>query len=365
MTVESPTITSPQMMQSAMANVRQLVFDHLDAMGLAPGANQKIADCIDANTQGGNLLRGRTVIDTAWILRGHSLSPAEAEDLGKLGSLVELLNAAYLIWDDIMDGSSTRRGKPCWYRRDSVGMDAVNDGCLLRSSLYVILKNGFRDHPSYLELTELFAEACLQTELGQHCDALASAGSLEEFNWKQYGFITAKKTAYYTMYLPLTIPLFYLGLATPERLEEIYNISMKMGYVFQARDDFLDVYGDPSITGKIGTDIQDHKCSWPAIKAMACCDDKQRLLLTENYGKDDPTSVLKVKAVFDEIDLPKLFADWDAEMVTDLNSTAEKITDPVVRESVMAFMAKYFKDPRRHLPSTSSSGAKSDPVNSS
>ncbi|KAJ5726036.1 uncharacterized protein N7483_007393 [Penicillium malachiteum] len=351
--VVSPTVTSPQIMQSAMTRVPQLVFDNLEAMGLAPKANQKIADCIDANTQGGNLLRGRTVIDTAWILRGHSLSPAEADDLGKLGSLVELLNAAYLIWDDIMDGSSTRRGKPCWYRRESIGMDAVNDGCLLRSSIYVIIKNGFRDHPSYLELTELFAEACLQTELGQHCDALASTGSLEEFIWKQYGFITAKKTAYYTMYLPLTIPLFYLGLATPERLAEIYDISMKMGYVFQARDDFLDVYGDPNVTGKIGTDIQDHKCAWPAIEAMARCDDNQRMVLIENYGKKDPVNVLKVKAIFDEINLPQLFGDWDAKMVAELGPMTEKITDAVVRESVMAFMSKYFKDTLRHLPSTS------------
>ncbi|KAJ5613915.1 hypothetical protein N7528_007569 [Penicillium herquei] len=350
----SPTATSPQMMQSAISNVRQLVFDHLDAMGLAPDANQRLAECIDINTEGGNLLRGRTVIDTAQILRGHSLSPREAEDLGKLGSLVELLNAAFLIWDDIMDGSSTRRGKPCWYRRESVGMNAVNDGCLLKATIYLILKRSFRDHPSYLELVELFEETCLQTEIGQHCDALASTSSLEQFTWKQYAFITAKKTAYYSMYLPLTIPLFYLGLATPERLEEIYNISMKIGYVFQARDDFLDIYGDPNITGKIGTDIQDHKCAWPVITAMTRGDDRQKLILKENYGKDDPACVMKVKAVFDEINVPKLFGEWNAERVAELNSMAEDSKDAVVKDAVMGLLSKYFKDRRRHLPPVSS-----------
>lgn len=41
----------------------------------------------------------------------------------------------------------------------------------------------------------------------------------------------------------------------------------------------MDCFGDPAVTGKIGTDIQDNKCSWLVVKALEVMSPEQRAVL--------------------------------------------------------------------------------------
>ena len=52
-----------------------------------------------------------------------------------------------------------------------------------------------------------------------------------------------------------------------------------MGMVLHFQDDFLDCYGDPEVIGKIGTDIQENKCSWLVIQALKKATPAQRKVL--------------------------------------------------------------------------------------
>jgi farnesyl diphosphate synthase len=76
---------------------------------------------LEYNTPGGKLNRGISVIDTAEILLGRPLSDqVDAKGTSEfyraviLGWGIELLQAYFLVSDDMMDGSITRRGQPCW-----------------------------------------------------------------------------------------------------------------------------------------------------------------------------------------------------------------------------------------------------------
>lgn len=71
------------------------------------------------------------------------------------------LQAFFLVSDDIMDASITRRGQPCWYRKDGVGMVAINDAFILESCIYIFLKKYFKSTDYYIDLVELFHEVCI------------------------------------------------------------------------------------------------------------------------------------------------------------------------------------------------------------
>lgn len=84
------------------------------------------------------------------------------------------LQAYFLVADDIMDKSVTRRGQPCWYRAPGVGMVAINDGILLEQTIYFILRKHLRGHAAYVPLLELFLETTHKTAHGQLLDLITA-----------------------------------------------------------------------------------------------------------------------------------------------------------------------------------------------
>ena len=69
--------------------------------------------------------RGLIVVETGVALmryQGREPSNADLTRFAVLGWSVEYLQACMLMADDMMDGSVTRRGNPCWYRPGTNGM---------------------------------------------------------------------------------------------------------------------------------------------------------------------------------------------------------------------------------------------------
>ena len=99
-----------------------------------------------------------------------------------------------------------------------------------------------------------------------------------------------------------------------------------MGHFFQVQDDYLDCFGDPNITGKIGTDIQDGKCSWVIIKAMQNASPSQRKILKQNYGQLKDEAVANVKEVFNQLDMDGIYRKYEEEVYNDIIKQVDQIS---------------------------------------
>jgi len=230
----------------------------------------------------------------------------------------------------------------------NVGMISINDAFMLESSIYLLLKKYFRQEKSYVDLMELFHEVTFQTELGQACDLLTAPEddvNLDNFSLEKYTFIVIFKTAYYSFYLPVALSLHFCGLASEKNLKQAQDILIPMGEYFQVQDDYLDNYADPETLGKIGTDIQDNKCSWLVNQALKRANKEQRAVLEENYGRKNKDNEAKVKALFNELQLDQVYHAYEEEKVGEIKNMIDAVdeTDGLKKAVFEEFLRKIYK----------------------
>lgn len=266
-----------------------------------------------------------------------------------LGWCIELLQAFFLVADDIMDQSHTRRGKPCWYKQETVGLEAVNDSIYLECAIYKLLKHFIRDKPYYVSILELFHEITMCTVKGQCLDMTVSPPSgcvdFTKYTMEKYKAIVKWKTAFYSFYLPVAIAMYMAGINDKENHCSAKSILLKIGEYFQVQDDYLDCYGEPEVIGKIGTDIQDNKCSWLVIQALHKTQDnpEQRKILMENYGKQDEDKVQKVRQLYKDLNLEKEFTDFEETSYREILSLIDTDHGNLPKELFIAFTNKIYK----------------------
>nr|AXQ06578.1 farnesyl pyrophosphate synthase [Phalaenopsis japonica] len=315
------------------------------AFSFTEDSRQWIDRMLDYNVPGGKLNRGISVVDSFEIIKGSQLSDDEFFRAGVLGWCVEWLQAFFLVLDDIMDNSYTRRGQPCWFRLPEVGTIAANDGIILRNHIPRILRRHFREKTYYVHLLDLFNEVEFQTASGQMLDLITThegEKDLSKYKMPVYNRIVQYKTAYYSFYLPVACALLMAG-ENLDNYADVKRVLVEMGTYFQVQDDYLDCFGDPALIGKIGTDIEDFKCSWLIVQALEIADENQLKILEENYGRPDPACVAKVKSLYNDLNLQAKFSEYERTSYEQLISSIEAQPSKQVQEVLKSFLHKIYK----------------------
>ena len=172
--------------------------------------------------QGGKRIRG-VLAKLGFEIAGVN----QDKEIYKVGAALEIMHAAILVHDDIIDKSPLRRGKPSLYKvlGKDLAMTLGDLGFFL--AIKIISESNFPEKDKNNALN-LFSETMLKTAFGQIMDIQ-----------KDDPVITARlKTALYTISGPLRLGAI-LGGAT-SKLDKLGEFGNNLGIAYQIRDDILD-----------------------------------------------------------------------------------------------------------------------------
>ncbi|KYQ90347.1 farnesyl diphosphate synthase [Tieghemostelium lacteum] len=314
-----------------------------------------VRESIEVNIPGGKLTRGLTIYNTVKSLKIGFLSDQEKFEARVLGWCVEWLGSVYLVFDDVMDGGTIRRGHPCWYkclnplnRQVPIGNIAIFDGLILEECMYKILKKYFKHKAYYGDLVELIHDVNWKSYIGQLMDSDVSIferGDFSEFTMTRFRQIMIYKTAYYTFYLPVVAGMLISGMELQyiESLDGLKDILIELGIFMNAQDDFFDSFSDPKITLKIGTDIEENKITWLICKALTMVNPDQLSLLKQHYGRTSPNDRAIVKKIYLEIGLEKEFRIYEDQTYLDIMKSIDTNEINIPKEILITILENCYK----------------------
>ncbi|MCU4296037.1 polyprenyl synthetase family protein [Brevibacterium permense] len=223
--------------------------------------------------------------------------------LAQAAGSLELLHAAALIHDDVIDNSDTRRGRPALHRQfearhqrsgfhgdgASFGVSAsivIGDICLaLSEELFERSQEALGNSRTALELRGTVRRDVM---VGQYLDVLAEVIPLGDDRIADRAWeVLSYKSAKYSVEQPLLLGAALAG-AGSEQLQEISAFGLPLGQAFQLRDDVLGIAGDPEATGKpAGDDIREGKRTVLIAETAARISADQLEVLATRLGDPD------------------------------------------------------------------------------
>ncbi|EAY16858.1 Polyprenyl synthetase family protein [Trichomonas vaginalis G3] len=314
---------------------RNIISNYLQSMSV-DWVEKHCLEVLDYSTKGGKLTRG-VVCASAFIESTGCDPDSEEAKIGyTIGWVLELMQAAFLIADDFMDQSETRRGMICWYKIESVNEQAVNDAMIVENLAFVLLDSvrSKLNIKSYARLVQYLRTINTITTMGQTLDFINKTKSFES-----YEVSVRNKTSHYSLCAPIILGLIASQkFEVTDKFESIEKFALRLGYYFQVQDDYFDVYGDPQVTGKIGSDIKDGKNTWLFCKAYELANDEQKKTLDQKIGHEE--FVEDIKKLYEEIKVKEAYHEFETNEGKELYAQLNHIESKYPKKTIEALVKK-------------------------
>lgn len=228
-----------------------------------------------------------------------------------LAAVVEFIHTATLLHDDVVDGSTLRRGRAT--ANESFGNPAsvlVGDFLYSRAFQMMVDAGDMRIMQTLAEATNVIAEGEVQQLMNMHDAGLSEADYLQVIRSK-----TAKLFEASARIAAL------LSKASPATEALCADYGQALGTAFQVIDDVLDYDGDVAEMGKnLGDDLREGKVTLPLIVAMQRGSEAERQLIRdaiERGGAEKMTQIIDIVQRTGALDETRRLAAHEAQRAVD------------------------------------------------
>src|SRR5215471_11256295 len=263
-------------------------------------------------SSGGKRLRPALLLISSKLIGNGTSSTAV-----QLGAVVELIHAATLVHDDVIDAAQTRRGRPSsnvkWGNHTCV---LAGDWLYMQAFQIALRERNFQILDLLISLTQMMVEGeLLQLErIGEI--GISEADCME--------LVDRKTACLFSVCARLGA---ICGNADAQAQERLGEYAWNLGMAFQLVDDVLDFTAREKTLGKpVGGDLREGKVTLPLVYALECASAAERrlvetILAQRNYDEVPFARILslleKYRAIQRVKDKAQAFTDKARSIICD------------------------------------------------
>lgn len=244
--VEPAMIEAVGRLSSSLAVLVRYHFGWVDSAG-APVPNPR---------------HGKGIRPTLALLSAEAVGAAA--EVALPGALaVEIVHNFSLVHDDIIDNDPERRHRATVWKTFGAGDAIIAGDAMMLLGLELLLD---RPTPPRVAAAADLAEATASMIAGQHMDMSFYRSEAVDVDlcWEMVSLKTGALLAHAS-----AVGAILAG-APEQTVRRLRSFGLELGRGFQAIDDLLGIWGDPSVTGKpAGNDLRERKKSIPVAVALA------------------------------------------------------------------------------------------------
>lgn len=282
----------------------------------------KVSPLLFKNIKNFILRDGKRVRPTLFIIGYLGFAKKILPNLYTAALSTELLHDFFLVHDDIIDKSDTRRGKPSMHnifnkylaKYKNVKFNGQDLAIITGDIIYTMAIEAFLsiklDSKYKQEALRKFIKATLHTATGEFIELIYGINDIEKITKEQILKVYDYKTAYYTFSFPLSMGAILAG-AKQNQIEKLIKYGIYLGRAFQIKDDIKSIFSDEKEIGKSPlTDLQESKKTIPLWYAYNNTSKKNKSLikniLTKKMVKQaDLFKIRKIMQTSDTLDYSK------------------------------------------------------------